>query len=246
MTTHYDVIGRTYASRRSTDPRIAAPLWDALGRAGTVLNVGAGTGSYEPLDRSMIAVEPSRVMLAQRQSSAALLVQGRAETLPFRDSCVDAVMAVLTVHHWSDPCRGLEECARVARHRVVVLTWDPDADGFWLVQEYFPNLLAVDRRLFPSIRLIQSGLRVASIQPIPIPADCTDGFLGAFWQRPAAYLDAQVRAGMSSFSRIANVDLGLQRLARDLDSGEWQRRNGALFNQQSLDIGYRLVVCDAS
>jgi SAM-dependent methyltransferase len=244
----YDAISDDYATQRRTDLRIAAPLWTALEGVGSVLNVGAGTGSYEPSGHLVIAVEPSSVMLARRARDVTPRVQGRAEELPFKDKSVDAVMAVLTLHHWSDQRRGLGECGRVARDRVVVLTWDPSADSFWLVQDYFPELLAIDRVLFPSIEVITAALGDATVIPIPIPSDCVDGFLGAYWQRPASYLDARVRGGMSSFNRIASLDAGLERLASDLRSGLWRRRYGWLLGQDALDIGYRLVVssCRAS
>lgn len=241
----YDEIGQTYAAHRTVEPRLAAPLWDALGSARTVLNVGAGTGSYEPPDRSVVAVEPSAVMIAQRSLGAAPAVQARSESLPFADGTFDAVLAVLTIHHWADVRRGLTECARVARDRVVLLTWDPASEGFWLVRDYFPDLLSVDRALFPTITTIADTLGKLVCRTLPIPADCADGFLGAFWRRPEAYLDPAVRGGMSSFSRITNVDSRIERLGDDLASGAWQRQHGALLGQDVLDIGYRLVIAHA-
>lgn len=241
----YDQIGQTYATHRGVEPRIAAPLWDALGSARTVLNVGAGTGSYEPPDRSVIAVEPSTVMLSQRAPDAAPAVQARSESLPFAGGSFDAVLAVLTLHHWSDVRRGLSECARVARDRVVILTWDPASDGFWLVQDYFPDLLAIDRALFPTMLTIADALGELDVHSVPIPADCVDGFLGAFWRRPAAYLDPAVRGGMSSFSRVGEVEARITRLRNDLASGAWRQRHGALLTRDTLDIGYRLVVAHA-
>lgn len=211
-----------------------------------MLNVGAGSGSYEPRDRTVIAVDPSQVMLAQHPSAGDLCIQARAEWLPLRDNSVDAVMAVLTLHHWSDQRRGVQECARVARDRVAILTWDPAAPGFWLVQEYFPELHELDRRLFPPIELVASRLGEVHVSPVRIPADCVDGFLGAYWRRPEAYLDPGIRAGMSSFNRIPNVPRGLQRLSADLHSGIWRRRFGYLLELETLDIGYRLVVATLS
>lgn len=238
----YDEIGQTYAARRRMEPRLAAPLWDALGSARTVLNVGAGTGSYEPPDRAVIAVEPSAVTIAQRGLGAAPAVQARSESLPFANGTFDAGLAVLTIHHWADARRGLAECARVARDRVVLLTWDPASEGFWLMRDYFPDLLGVDRALFPTIATIADALGKLVVRPLPIPADCADGFLGAFWRRPGAYLDPAVRAGMSSFSRVANVESRIERLRNDLASGAWQQQHGALLRQDVLDIGYRLVI----
>lgn len=241
----YDQIGQTYAAHRSAEPRLAAPIWDALGPARTVLNVGAGTGSYEPPDRLVVAVEPSAVMIAQRAHGAAPAVQARGESLPFADASFDAVLAVLTLHHWADVRRGLAECARVARDRVVILTWNPASEGFWLVQDYFSDLLSIDRALFPTIATIADALGEIVVHPVPIPADCTDGFLGAYWRRPDAYLDPAVRSGMSSFARVADVESRIDRLRDDLASGAWQQRHGALLGQDALDVGYRLVIAHA-
>ena len=185
----YDTIGRGYARQRRPDPRIAAHVTAALGGARSVLNVGAGAGSYEPPDRRVVAVEPSGVMLAQRPPGAAPAVQARAEALPFPDRAFDATMAVLTLHHWADRARGLAECARVARERVVLLTWDPAASGFWLTKEYFPAFIEADRRAFPCIASYAGafgpGARV-HVPAVPVPRDCVDGFLGAYWARPEA------------------------------------------------------------
>jgi SAM-dependent methyltransferase len=186
--TTYDVIGRGYRAHRRADPRIAAAVAAGLGHARRVLNVGAGTGSYEPADRDVIALEPSRVMIAQRAVNAAPVAQGVAEHLPFRDDEFDAVLAILTMHHWSDRNVGLRECRRVAR-RIVILTWDPSVDDFWLVREYFPSMLEIDRPRFTPIPEIQRVLGGARAQPVLIPADCADGFLGAYWRRPGEYLD---------------------------------------------------------
>lgn len=242
MAAPYDVIGRTYRAQRRTDPRIAAPVWKALEGAQSVLNVGAGTGSYEPADRTVIAADPSPVMLAQRPQPGTPCVQARAESLPFRDQSVDAAMAVLTLHHWSEQGRGVAECARVARHQVVILTWDPAATGFWLVDDYFPELIAEDRQRFPPIDVVAAWLGKADVSSVPIPADCVDGFLGAYWRRPEAYLDPQVRSGISSFRRPADLGPGLDRLSDDLRSGVWMRRYGHLLDLDALDIGYRLLV----
>jgi SAM-dependent methyltransferase len=172
------------------------------------------------------------------------VVRACAEALPFAAGAFDAVMAVLTVHHWADRARGLAECARVARARVVVLTWDPATAGFWLVQEYLPEFLAVDRRLFPPIAAYGEALGAGAsldVVTVPIPRDCIDGFLGAYWARPAAYLDPEVRSGMSSFAR-PGAEAGLERLRADLASGAWQARHGHLLAADALDLGYRLVV----
>ncbi len=242
----YDTIGRGYARQRRTDPRIAAHLTAALGDARSVLNVGAGSGSYEPADRYVVAVEPSAVMIAQRPPSAAPAVRARAEALPFPDRSYDAAMAVLTLHHWADRAGGLAECARVARERVVLLTWDPAADTFWLMQEYFPEFIEADRRQFLELpayaEAFGPGARVR-VAAVPVPRDCVDGFLGAYWARPEAYLDPAVRAGISSFA-LPGTEPGLERLRADLGSGAWHARHGRLLAEDALDLGYRLVVAD--
>jgi SAM-dependent methyltransferase len=240
----YDAIGRSYSTRRRADPRLAARLEALIGCHGTVLNVGAGTGSYEPIRSGVVAVEPSTVMLSQRSAYAAPAVKAIAEALPFQDQAFDVVLAILTVHHWQNQRRGLEECARVARDRVVILTWDPAADGFWLIRDYFPEILAIDRRIFPSMKLLRGVFGRIDVQPLAIPCDCVDGFLGAYWQRPEAYLDEEVRAAISAFSRLANIDPQLQRLERDLASGNWEQRNAELRDCPELDVGYRLVVAE--
>jgi SAM-dependent methyltransferase len=240
----YDWIGRTYSALRQPDPRLAARLDALIGCDATVLNVGAGTGSYEPNRQGVVAVDPSIVMLSQRERSSAPAVRAIAEALPFQDQAFDVVLAILTVHHWNDQRRGLEECARVARDRVVILTWDPDAEGFWLVRDYFPEILAIDRRIFPSMEMLSAVLGPVDVQPLPVPGDCVDGFLGAYWQRPEAYLDEEVRSGISSFSRLANIGPQLERLERDLTSGNWERRNSELRHRSELDVGYRLVVAE--
>ncbi|WP_437507588.1 class I SAM-dependent methyltransferase [Sorangium sp. So ce1099] len=237
----YDQIGRNYNRYRVPDPRIAACIHRGLGRAATVVNVGAGAGSYEPTDRRVVAVEPSATMIAQRRTPGIEVVQAGAESLPFPDAAFDAAMAILTVHHWADWRQGFREMRRVAR-RIVVLTWDPASEGFWLTQDYFPELLTIDRPLFPALEALCAALGDARVEPVMVPSNCTDGFLGAYWSRPHAYLDAGVRGAISSFSRLSDVDSGLRRLATDLDGGHWHRRHGHLMDRDSLDLGYRLVV----
>jgi SAM-dependent methyltransferase len=232
-----------YAAARRADPRIAAALRDALGDARTIANVGAGTGSYEPADGSIVvAVDPSQAMLRQRSARLAPAVRARAEALPLGPASVDACLAVLTLHHWSDWRAGLAELARVSRRRVVVLTWDPRA-GFWL-DDYFPELAAFDRRIFPDIDDVRRGFGAASVRPLSIPHDCTDGFLGAYWRRPEAYLDPDVRAAISTFARVPAGDAGLRRLHDDLASGAWDRRYGRLRSLPELDVGYRVVALE--
>lgn len=241
----YDAIGGGYSAQRRPDPRIAAAIVRALDDAESVLNVGAGAGSYEPSDRHVVAVEPAWSMIHQRASAAAPAVQASAIDLPFRDGAFAATLAILTIHHWPDRARGLAELARVARRRVVVLTWDPGPSGFWLVDDYFPELVAIDRPIFPTLADFERAWGALDVRPVPVPHDCVDGFLGAYWRRPEAYLDAAVRAGMSTFTKLRDVDAGLARLRSDLADGTWRRRHGHLLERTELDLGYRLVVARA-
>ena len=241
MDTLYDMIGYGYAGIRKPDPRIAKHVLRAIGNHESVVNVGAGAGSYEPLDRHVVAVEPSLTMIAQRQAGSAPVVQASAVSLPFVNGSFDVSLAILTVHHWPNQERGLRELRRVSRHRVVVVTWDPASPGFWLT-DYFPQILDIDRPLFPAIGDFEHALGPVTVETIPIPHDCSDGFLGAYWRRPAAYLDARVRGAISTFSKLSDVSSGLNRLDADIDSGRWRRQNGNLLTKSELDIGYRLIV----
>jgi SAM-dependent methyltransferase len=202
--------------------------------------VGAGTGSYEPHDRSVTALEPSIEMIRQRGASAAPVVQAYAENLPFDDKSFDAAMAVLTVHHWTDKARGLAEMRRVARGPVVVLTFDPAHRGVWLA-DYFPGLVALDEAQMPKMTDYEEWLGPVEIAPVRVPHDCADGFLGAYWRRPAAYLDPRIRAAMSSFWKLEDAAAGLRRLESDLNSGAWTARYPDLRDLETYDFGYRLV-----
>jgi SAM-dependent methyltransferase len=239
----YDRIGCGYTTQRRSDPRIFVQIRRLLQGISSLLDVGAGSGSYEPDDMAVVAVEPSLQMILQHPHRSNV-VQAKAEALPFSDNSFDATMALLTIHHWQDQKKCLEECARVTRSRVVILTWDPASDGFWLVQDYFPGLLALDRKIFPKIEDIRSVLGDLSIQPLPIPADCMDGFLGAYWHRPHFYLDSKIRSCISSFSRITVVEPRLEELREDLAAGVWERKNRQLLMAETLDIGYRLITAE--
>lgn len=241
MTAIYDTIGIDYANLRKPDPRIAAQIHRALGSAQTVLNVGAGTGSYEPTDRCVTAVEPSAEMLRQRPTSSAPAVQASAEDLPFADDSFDAVMAVLTVHHWTDKLKGMSELRRVARGPIVLLTYDPAHRGNWLA-DYLPELIALDDRVMPTITEYARWLGPVDVNSVLVPHDCSDGFLYAYWRRPRAYLDPRVRAGMSGFWLIPECEANLERLRTDLDSGAWLQRYGDLLVRETCDLGYRLIV----
>ena len=241
----YDAIGQGYDVHRRPDPRIAAAITAALGPADPLVNVGAGAGSYEPRDRRVVAVEPSRAMIRQRGPGSAPVVQASAVALPFRDAAFAAALAVLTVHHWPDRARGLAELARVAR-RVVILTWDPASAGFWLVDDYFPEVAAIDRPIFPGMAELGGLLGPIEVRPVLVPHDCSDGFLGAYWRRPHAYLDAGVRGAISTFAKLGTVEASLARLRRDLDDGAWAQRHGHVLGLAELDLGYRLVVAGRS
>ncbi|MFF4038194.1 class I SAM-dependent methyltransferase [Streptomyces sp. NPDC001816] len=243
----YDSIGATYARTRQPDPRVAAQVHAALGNVTDVINVGAGTGSYEPR-QTALAVEPSQVMIAQRPSGSAPAVQAVAEHLPLRDNAADAVMALLTVHHWSDLAAGIGELRRVARRRIVILTWDQHIyrERFWLVRDYLPEAAAFDdTRATPTDQLVDL-LGGARQEPVRIPHDCTDGFGAAYWRRPSAYLDPRVRAGISMLAQTGEDTLapGLTRLAEDLATGRWYTQHAELLALDTIDVGYRLLVAD--
>jgi SAM-dependent methyltransferase len=237
----YDTIGVNYSGLRKPDARIAARITAALGPAPTVLNVGAGAGSYEPADRRVVALEPSAEMVRQRPPTAAPAVRGRAEALPFADDSFDASMAILTVHHWADPAAGLRAMRRVTRNQIVILTYDPAFRGFWLA-DYLPELVALDEGQMPPMDQYEAWLGPVVISTVPIPHDCRDGFLYAYWRRPAAYLDPRVRAAISSFWALRDLTPALRRLEADLDSGAWADRYAHLLDLDECDCGYRLVV----
>jgi SAM-dependent methyltransferase len=243
----YDAIGRGYSLSRMTDPRIAREIVQALGDATTVVNVGAGTGSYEPRHLKVVAVEPSIEMIGQRPTGAAPVVRAVAEQLPFADHCFDASLAVLTIHHWRDLLAGLAEMRRVARRRVVILTWDiAAAASFWLTAHYFPEITAFDSTRFEPISELAHAIGGAKVITVPVPRDCEDGFLAAFWARPEEYLDPCRRAAMSGFAQISReaAESGVERLAHDLQAGVWDSRFGELRTGESLDVGYRLLIAE--
>jgi SAM-dependent methyltransferase len=239
----YDEIGRTYGRTRRPDPRIAARISAAIGPSATVVSVGAGTGSYEP-PGTVLAVEPSAAMIAQRPPGAAPAVQAAAEAIPLGDGACDVALAVLTIHHWSDLEAGFAELRRVGR-RQVLLTWDPAyAEALWLVTDYLPRLADVNRRRFPALeRLVDLLGGEARVETVSVPHDCADGFQGAFWRRPEAYLDPLVRAGISDFALLSEAEeqTALERLEDDLGSGAFRARHADLLALDELDLGYRLL-----
>jgi SAM-dependent methyltransferase len=241
---NYELHGRTYARQRRADPRIAARVHAALGDARTVLNVGAGTGSYELHDRWVLAVEPSATMRAQRPPGSAPAINARAEHLPFDDDAFDAAMACLTIHHWDRPEAGLAEMRRVARGPVVAFTFELDALPAWQ-QEYLREGLDIERRRFPSLESISAALGGCTrIEHVATPADCVDGFFEAFWRRPEALLDEDIRASQSMWPLLppqAEARI-VARLAKDLGSGAWEAAHGHLRNQDNFDGSIRLVI----
>jgi SAM-dependent methyltransferase len=240
-----------YTTHRQPDPRLAAAIWAGLGDARTVLNVGAGTGAYEPPDREVVAVEPSEVMIAQRGPGLAPVVRAHAEALPFADASFDAVMAIFSDHHWSDRTAGLRELRRVARRRVVLFNVDPGLTAsYWMTVEYLPGFLD----LYPEPPWswsssawkadLDAHLGPVRLEVVPIPHDCQDGFYAAYWRRPHAYLDPRVRANISVFARLPHqhVQDAIRRLAGDLDSGTWRQRHAELLELEELDVGCRVIV----
>jgi hypothetical protein len=240
----YDEHADSYAKTRRPDPRIAARIDTALGDARTVVNVGAGAGSYEPTGREVTAFEPSAEMIAQRPPGAAPAVRASAEALPFEDDSFDAAMAVLTVHHWPHRGAGLAEMQRVAPRRTVIVAFDPaPVREFWMVRDYFPAIAGLHAERISSAALA-AELPAASLEPIPIPRDCTDLFFAALWARPELVLDPDVVRPMWVWQSLSEDERrqGSERLAADLASGRWEERNGHLRERDALDVGLRLIV----
>jgi SAM-dependent methyltransferase len=238
----YDTIGWGYAARRRTDPRLAAMIRAAIGSASSVVNIGAGAGSYEPSDCQVVALEPSSVMLSQHHGHRC--VQGSAEHLPFGDQAFDAAMAILTVHHWSDLRAGLAEMRRVSR-RQVVFTWDPDhAQKLWITTDYVPAIDELESSRFATLSRIADALDAHTVVPFAIPHDFIDGFQGAFWRRPEMFLDPQVRAASSTFASLPPelVEPGIEQLRHDLQTGEWHTTYAELIGHERVDLGHRIVI----
>jgi SAM-dependent methyltransferase len=241
----YDELGSGYADVRRPDPRIATRIEAALGKARSVVNVGAGTGSYEPADLEVTAVEPSVEMIAQRPPGAAPVVQASAEELPFEDDSFDAALAVLTVHHWQDLDAGLAEMRRVARNRVVLVTFDPEPlRELWFVRDYFPAIVGLHGGRISTAGLATRFPGPTRARPIPVPRDCVDLFFAALWARPELVFEPDVVRPMWVWNRLPEElrRAGAERLRADLDSGAWQERNGHLLELEELDVGLRLLV----
>jgi len=242
----YDQIGGGYAAHRQPDPRWVVQIHRRLEGHRTLVNVGAGAGSYEPAFMSVVGVEPSLTMIRQRPSSAAPAICGVAEQLPFRNGAFDVALAVLTVHHWRCPEAGLAEMRRVSRTQVVV-TWDPDVfvRQFWFVRDYLPEAAQRETPL-ATLATVSAHLGTATTESLPVPANCTDGFFGAYWRRPHAYLDATVRGAISGLALLDSnlVSAAVERLRSDLANGRWRARYAALIERDEVDLGYRLVVAE--
>ena len=238
----YDEIGGDYFRHRRPDPAIAAMVVDALGTARSVVSVGAGTGSYEPTDRWVVAIEPSSVMIGQRPAGAAPAVRAVAGSLPLDAGSFDAAMAILTIHHWPDPWAGLAELRRVAR-RQVVLTFDPVAHGTHWLTDYVPELGALFRAA-PAVKSVAEAIGAREVRPVRLRHDTPDGMTVAYWRRPEAYLDPELRAGGSALQQVRGpaLERGLRRLEADLASGAWRRRYRELLTAETMDYGLRLIV----
>src|SRR5829696_3318827 len=249
--TRYDLIGTEYAATRREDPRIAALIDAALGQARTVVNVGAGAGSYEPRNRTVIAVEPSQVMIDQRDAARPRAIRSGAYPLPLDDRSVDAAMAILTIHHWDDDQeRGVREMRRVARGPVVILTYDAEVSArMWLIADYVPEVATLDRRIFPTPETLSRWLAAeVDVRPVPLSRDTPDWMLGSFWAHPERVLDARARNATSGFARMPQdvVARIVAAVERDLRDGSWDRRHGHLRELDEYDAGLRLVVAEAA
>ncbi len=244
----YDEIVGEYTATRRADPHVAMRIHEALGDAQSVANVSAGAGTYEPHDRNVLPIEPSERMIAERSPRITPAILGKPESLPLSSSSVDAAMACLTLHNWTDWRVGLHELRRVARKRVVIFTYDHSyAERFWLLRDYLPKLGRLDGARFPGIEEQRAATgEEVRIEPVPIPYDCVDSFLAAYWRRPSEYLDQRVRASISTFGLPGAERLlgGLEQLAEDLRTSRWEERNSDILGRTELDLGYRLLICE--
>jgi len=241
MSPKYDQIGIDYAKQRKSDPRIAEQINRRLEGAQRILNIGAGTGSYEPTGVDLIALEPSSEMIAQRGPNTHLVIQGTAEQLPFEDKSFSHTMTVLSMHHWTDRKQAFSEIKRVTREKFVAISWDPEALPFWLTKDYFPEIYDTDQKIFLSVDEFETHFNQVKRSPLLIPHNCIDGFLAAYWRRPATYLEASVRQSISTFSKLVNLEVGLNKLRTDLDQGLWHQKNEAILDLEWFDAGYVIV-----
>ena len=240
----YDRIGVGYTSYRQPDPRIEAQIWQAIGNAQRIVNVGAGAGAYELDDRGLVAVEPSAVMIGQRRVDSPPVVRAAAEHLPFPDQQFEVGLALMTIHHWGDMAVGLQELRRVSK-RQVIFTFDPAMhDALWVFNEYVTASIGFAEEAPLHTVMDALGADRVEVQVVPVPADCIDGFASAYWQRPDMYLSPSARASISAFARLSDdeVNPGMAQLRRDLESGDWQKRHADLLALDSFDAGLRLVI----
>ena len=241
MNSLYDNIGINYSQKRQSDPRIAKQIQEKLNAAHRVLNIGAGAGSYEPQDLNLIAVEPSIEMINQRPKGAHPVVQASAEALPFPDNYVSHALTILSMHHWTNRDQAFKEINRVSTDYFIAVSWNPEAAPFWLTRDYFPEIIEMDRQIFPKTTEIEAYFDKVSIEPLLIPDDCIDGFLAAYWKRPSAYLEQSVRNSISSFAKLEDPNPGLAILKSDLDRGIWESKNTSILEQSSIDAGYVII-----
>ncbi len=241
MKATYDTIGINYAQKRKSDPRIAAQILERLQGVERILNIGAGTGSYEPIDMNLVALEPSLEMIKQRSTDAHPVVQGTAESLPFEDGSFSHALTILSMHHWKDQAKAFQEINRVVRDKFIAISWDPKSAGFWFTRDYFPEVVEMDQANFPSIDILNEHFDDVKVEPLLIPEDCIDGFLAAYWKRPTAYLNEDVRNSISSFSKLDHIEGPLQQLEADIKNGVWQEKNQSILNQSELDAGYIII-----
>lgn len=243
MKSKYDVLGTDYATKRKSDPRIQHQIFEKLKNADKILNIGAGTGSYEPIDKNLVAIEPSMEMIKQRSADAHPVIQGSAESLPFPDNSFSHGLTILSMHHWTDRITAFKEINRVVTDQFIAVTWNPESKPFWLTKDYFPEIYDIDKVIFPSISQMESHFESISVEPLLIPEDCIDGFLAAYWKRPEMYLDANVRHSISSFSKLPSLLNGLKKLTSDLENGNWHKQNEKLLTKSQLDMGYVIINC---
>lgn len=243
----YNTIGRQYSAKRKPDRRLADLILSPIADLETILNVGAGAGSYEPKGKTLVALDPSWEMISQRPNNAAPCVCGVVESLPFLNNSFEGAMVLLTLHHWHDLDRGLKELKRVISKRLVIHTWDPAAaEQYWLINNYLPEICALDSQRFLPMEELRAKFSSTRVIEVPIPFDCSDGFMGAYWRRPEAYFDEKVKKGISSFQQIPQFALekGLSKLRADLDSGHWRKHYADIMEKEELDLGYRLIVAE--
>ncbi len=244
MNVKYDRIGIDYSSNRKSDPRIAHQIYSKLKGATRIVNIGAGSGSYEPEDISLVAVEPSARMISQRQPDAHPVVQSFAEELPFETNSFSHAMTVLSMHHWANRKEGFNEINRVAREGFLAVTWNPEAAPFWLTRDYFPEIFETDKKIFPYLSEFHQYFDDVEVSPLLIPEDCQDGFLAAYWKRPEAYLNEDIRKSISTFAKLDNLSIGLNKLEKDIKSGNWKKKNKDILNASMLDVGYIIITAN--